>query len=122
MSAKYKIVCDSIQQDIESGKYNETGKLPTEDELIILYRVSRNTIRKAVDLLVKRGAVMPIQGSGIFAQGAHRRVRQPEVFTVSPPAFAESGLRPRSSTFNLLKPTTNWQRSCSARWAPHLLS
>ena len=70
MSAKYKIVCDSIQQDIESGKYNETGKLPTEDELIILYRVSRNTIRKAVDLLVKRGAVMPIQGSGIFLRKA----------------------------------------------------
>ncbi len=70
MSAKYKIVCDSIQQDIEGGKYTEAGKLPTEDDLIKLYRVSRNTIRKAVDLLVKRGAVMPIQGSGIFLRNA----------------------------------------------------
>jgi len=31
-----------------------------------MYQVSRNTIRKAVDLLVKRGIVMPIQGSGMF--------------------------------------------------------
>lgn len=70
MSAKYKIVCDSIQQDIEGEKYTQAGKLPTEDELIELYRVSRNTIRKAIDLLVKRGIVMPIQGSGIFLRNA----------------------------------------------------
>lgn len=66
MQAKYKVVCASIQKDIEGGKYTEAGKLPTEDDLIELYQVSRNTVRKAVDLLVKRGVVMPIQGSGIF--------------------------------------------------------
>jgi len=66
MSAKYKLVSDSIQRDIEAGKYALTGKLPTEDDLISYYKVSRNTIRKAVDLLVKRGIVMPIQGSGMF--------------------------------------------------------
>lgn len=66
MKAKYKVVSDSIQKDIHAGKYTEAGKLPTEDDLIKLYQVSRNTIRKAVDLLVKRGAIMPIQGSGMF--------------------------------------------------------
>lgn len=66
MKAKYKLVSDSINQDIKAGKYAGTGKLPTEDDLIKLYQVSRNTIRKAVGLLVKRGVVMPIQGSGMF--------------------------------------------------------
>lgn len=66
MLAKYKMVSESIQKDIEEGKYTEAGKLPTEDDLISLYEVSRNTIRKAIDLLVKRGVVMPIQGSGNF--------------------------------------------------------
>jgi len=66
MSVKYKMVSDAIEKDIEDGKYNETNKLPTEDDLIALYKVSRNTIRKAVDLLVRRGIIMPIQGSGMF--------------------------------------------------------
>lgn len=66
MPAKYKVVSASIQEDILKGKYAEAGKLPTEDDLIKLYQVSRNTVRKAVDLLVKRGTIMPIQGSGLF--------------------------------------------------------
>lgn len=70
MSAKYKVISDAIQKDIESGVYAEAGKLPTEDLLIDLYKVSRNTIRKAVDLLVKRGIIMPIQGSGMFLRKA----------------------------------------------------
>ncbi|HOB34617.1 MAG: GntR family transcriptional regulator [Firmicutes bacterium] len=70
MSTKYKVISESIENDIKSGKYRETGKLPTEDELIRQYRVSRNTIRKAVDILVKRGIIMPIQGSGMFLRKA----------------------------------------------------
>lgn len=70
MSAKYKMVSDAIQRDIEGGKYEEAGKLPTEDVLIDQFQVSRNTIRKAVDLLVKRGVIMPIQGSGMFLRKA----------------------------------------------------
>ena len=66
MSVKYKFVSDAIEQDIALGKYSEANKLPTEDELIELYQVSRNTIRKAIDLLVKQGIIMPIQGSGMF--------------------------------------------------------
>jgi GntR family transcriptional regulator of bglA len=66
MSVKYKLVSDAIENDIENGKYTLTNKLPTEDDLIQQYQVSRNTIRKAIDLLVKRGIIMPIQGSGMF--------------------------------------------------------
>lgn len=66
MSAKYKQISDAIEKEIESGKYREVNKLPTEDELIDQYKVSRNTIRNAVDILVKRGIIMPIQGSGMF--------------------------------------------------------
>jgi GntR family transcriptional regulator of bglA len=66
MNTKYKYVSDAIEMDIEGGKYAKAGKLPTEDELIELYQVSRNTVRKAVDILVNRGIIMPIQGSGMF--------------------------------------------------------
>lgn len=70
MRAKYKIISDAIAQDIKDGKYDQTGKLPTEDELIKLYAVSRSTVRKAIDMLVKRGYIIPIQGSGMFLRQA----------------------------------------------------
>ncbi|MTI95880.1 MAG: GntR family transcriptional regulator [Firmicutes bacterium] len=70
MSPKYKQISAAIEHDIKSGKYDATNKLPTEDDLIELHQVSRNTVRKAIDLLVKRGIIMPIQGSGMFLRKA----------------------------------------------------
>ena len=66
MAVKYKMVCDDIEKDIMDGTFKKSNKLPTEDELIEKYQVSRNTIRKAIDLLTRRGLVIPIQGSGVF--------------------------------------------------------
>ena len=64
MEPKYKVVYQSILNDIVNHKY-ET-KLPTEEELINTYNVSRNTVRKAIDVLTKQGYILPIQGSGMF--------------------------------------------------------
>ncbi len=69
MEVKYKVICDVLANEIYAGIYNETKKLPTEEELIEKYEVSRNTIRKAIDLLIRRGLVIPIQGSGVFLRG-----------------------------------------------------
>lgn len=64
MKHKYQVVCDSIEKKIQEGIYKD--KLPTEDELIESYGLSRNTIRKAIEVLVRKGFVIPIQGSGFF--------------------------------------------------------
>ncbi|MGL5541407.1 MAG: GntR family transcriptional regulator [Erysipelotrichaceae bacterium] len=66
MTLKHKIVSNLIESDIINGLYKEGGKLPTEEELIEQYQVSRNTLRKAIDTLTRKGYVMPIQGSGLF--------------------------------------------------------
>ena len=66
MSSKYKQIVEEIEGDILGGKYNEVRKLPTEEELISKYEVSRTTIRKAVGILVSKGYVYQVQGSGIF--------------------------------------------------------
>jgi GntR family transcriptional regulator of bglA len=66
MGTKYKEVFSAIEKDILDGRYNEIRKLHTEDEYIAEYNVSRNTIRNAIDLLIKRGYCFPIQGSGVF--------------------------------------------------------
>ncbi len=69
MEVKYKVISDDLADEIYKGYYNETKKLPTEEDLIEKYTVSRNTIRKAMDLLTRRGLVIPIQGSGVFLRG-----------------------------------------------------
>lgn len=68
MQAKYKDVAMMIEDNIINGKYDITGKLPTVDELINEFEVSRNTIRTALELLVNNGYIYQVQGSGIFVR------------------------------------------------------
>ncbi len=66
MSTKYRKILQELESDILAGKYNQIKKLPTEEDLINQYQVSRTTIRKAISILVSKGYVYQIQGSGIF--------------------------------------------------------
>jgi GntR family transcriptional regulator, transcriptional regulator of bglA len=66
MGTKYKEVYAAIEKDIVAGRYEATRRLNTEDAYIEEYDVSRNTVRNAIDLLIKRGYCFPIQGSGVF--------------------------------------------------------
>ena len=66
MAAKYKEMAEQLESNIREGKYNQTKKLPTEDELIKTFGVSRNTVRKAINQLVNRGYIYQVQGSGMF--------------------------------------------------------
>ena len=47
--SKYQEVVEDIIHKIENNEY--TDKLPTEDQLIEQYQVSRNTIRNAIRTL-----------------------------------------------------------------------
>lgn len=66
MAVKYKEIADGLEQEILAGKFDQMKKLPTEDEMIKKFEVSRNTIRKAINQLVNRGLVYQVQGSGMF--------------------------------------------------------
>lgn len=70
MSAKYKEIANSIEEEILKGVYNEVKKLPKEEDLINKYEASRTTIRKAISILVNKGYVYQVQGSGIFLREA----------------------------------------------------
>lgn len=70
MSSVYKKIADEIEKDLINGKYNETKKLPKEEDLISKYNVSRTTIRKSIGILVNKGYVYQVQGSGIFVREA----------------------------------------------------
>ncbi|GAK84961.1 predicted transcriptional regulator of N-acetylglucosamine utilization GntR family [Vibrio ponticus] len=65
----YKKVLDDLKQKINSGVYEVGTALPTERQLIEEYDVSRITIRKAVDELVKLNLVEKRRGSGTYVLG-----------------------------------------------------
>lgn len=66
MAVKYKEIADSLEREIQEGQFDQAKKLPTEEELMKKYEVSRNTIRKAINQLVNRGLIYQVQGSGMF--------------------------------------------------------
>lgn len=60
----YHKVAEDIIQAILTNKY--TDKLPTEKELVAQYHVSRNTIRKALDVVFAHGLLRRVRGSGYY--------------------------------------------------------
>ena len=61
---KYQIIYKDLEKAIHEQKYQVGDFLPTEQELVQSYQVSRDTIRKALTLLVEEGLVKKIHGSG----------------------------------------------------------
>ena len=61
---KYEAVAQPIKTDIENGVYTEGQAIPTEELLTAQYDVSRQTIRKALALLVEDDLIIKRQGSG----------------------------------------------------------
>ena len=65
-----------IQEGIDSGLLAPDSPLPPEREIAALTELSRVTVRKAIQELVRKGAVVQHQGSGSFITGSVRRVEQ----------------------------------------------
>ena len=61
---------DDIGHDIASGLYRPGEKIPSEADLGDIYDVSRITVRRAVEELVKQGKLTKRQGKGTFVNEA----------------------------------------------------
>jgi len=64
----FEQVKEDIASKIKSGLYQAGTKIPTEQDLIHEYQVSRITIRRAIDDLCKLGLLIKRQGKGTFVQ------------------------------------------------------
>lgn len=62
----YQQLRDDIRLSIETGALPYGAKVPTETELSDSYRVSRITVRKAIEELVEQGYLIKRQGKGTF--------------------------------------------------------
>ena len=69
----YKQITSCLQEEIEAGRYEPSGLLPSESKLSERFDVSRVTVRLALDELVAKGLVVRRQGKGTFVAGKQVR-------------------------------------------------
>lgn len=69
---RYRELARIIKDDIDRGSFRQTDKLPTEDQMMDQYGVTRYCVRNAVALLAELGDVYPVQGSGVFVRESKR--------------------------------------------------
>ena len=58
LMTKYEVITGDIRKKIQNGTYAVSTKLPTEPEMCETYKVSRITVKKAIDQLVMEGLVI----------------------------------------------------------------
>ncbi|MBC6977951.1 trehalose operon repressor [Streptococcus cristatus] len=61
---KYKQLFKQLEQDILGEKYQLGDFLPSEHQLMEIYQVSRDTVRKALALLQEEGLIEKVRGQG----------------------------------------------------------
>ena len=89
--AKYEQIYKDNKQKIESGDYAYSELLPSENILIHTYDCSRNTVRRAIGMLVLDGYVQTIQGKGV--RNIFRPVAQNSFVLGGIESFHESAIR-----------------------------
>ncbi len=66
MESKYLTIYNEILNKIETNKIQSGEKLSSENEMMKEYNVSRDTIRKALNLLESNGYIQKVKGKGSF--------------------------------------------------------
>lgn len=66
----YMQIAERLRDEIATGRYAESGKLPSEQALVRRFEVSRVTVRLAIGHLINDGLVVRKQGKGTFLAGS----------------------------------------------------
>ncbi|UXR71780.1 trehalose operon repressor [Staphylococcus sp. IVB6240] len=61
---KFRLIYEEMRKDIIDGTYTYGTRLPSEPQLVKQYNVSRETVRKSLDMLVSDGMIQKIRGKG----------------------------------------------------------
>ena len=72
----YAVLSRRIEKGIEQGLLLPGHSLPAEREIAELAELSRVTVRKAIQELVKKGVIEQRQGSGSFVREQANKVEQ----------------------------------------------
>ncbi len=66
LKAQHRRITDILKRRVLRGQFSEGGKLPSENELLKEFTVSKHTLLKALDALINQGVIIRKQGSGTF--------------------------------------------------------
>lgn len=80
---KYKAVVNWVMDRLNSGELKMGEKLPSENELSIMFGLSRQTIRHAVDTLEQQKLVTRVRGSGTYIGDGGRVERQERYMNIA---------------------------------------
>ncbi len=76
--AIYRQLISQVEQALHSGKLKAGEQIPSMNELAAQLNISRETVKKAYGILVKKGLIQPKQGKGFYTAdvnaSAHPRV------------------------------------------------
>lgn len=97
----HKIIRDSIINDILRDIYEPGSLLPKQETYAELFGVSRTTVRKAIDDLVRRGVLVTVKGKGTYVCD-YKRSRHSMVRTLS---YSEAILASRQLVSRVLLQT-----------------
>ena len=96
----YHQLRDALLAPMRAGQWREGDPIPTEREICDAYNVSRITVRRAIDELVRDGYLLTQQGRGTFVARPkiHRNLSQLKSFSEE---MATDGHRPGSQLLSL---------------------
>lgn len=70
--ALYYQVATRLRNEIIMGTWSPGSQLPTEDEIVKEYGVSRQTVRNAKEMLAREGFIRSIKGSGCYVKDSDK--------------------------------------------------
>src|SRR4051794_38689352 len=77
MAAKYDSIAGDLRRRVQLGEWAPGERLPNEEpDLTTEYKVSLNTLRRALDLLAAEGLIDKRQGIGNFVRPPRQRMRR----------------------------------------------
>jgi GntR family transcriptional regulator len=77
---RYLQLYSILSQSLADGEFKSSRALPSEPDLVARYRVSRTTVRRALQLLEQEGRILRRRGSGTYAKTS--RVHSTRAFDV----------------------------------------
>ncbi len=96
--SKFEAIYRDLKADIESERLPYQSLMPSENQLIIRFSCSRNTVRRAIAMLAEEGYVQPMHGRGVRI--IYTKTQTPPFLVAGIESFRESAKR------NNLKTTT----------------
>jgi DNA-binding GntR family transcriptional regulator len=111
---QYQRVSDDLREQIDAGTLGPGAQIPTEKELTKQYGVSRETVRRGLDVLRAEGRIIGRPPIGVFVRSRTPMVHRPQAeFEPAPSAemdrwmgqiVAEGRLPEQSIAVEVLKP------------------